>query len=492
MEKVFDESLSAVKYLGLKTQAIKNRWSFLESNAHLWMMFVLLVTDMLSLFVAIQLAIQFRGLLGMAFYMYGEDILILLAVTMVAMFYRKGLYPAVGSSYVEELRDIVSSTTFAFLILIGVTFLLKTTSIYSRLILVFVWALCLVLIPVGRFLVRKLFIRLKLWGEPVAIIGDWHKGPALAEYFKTNLQLGLRPVVVFRDEYFSKDNSEGSPSMPLEEIKECAYLLSLNTVLVVIKDLNELDAQVNRYRFVFQRVILVKGRNGSYILNSLRSMDFSDVLGFQVMNNLLNFWAQLSKRIIDVVIAVLGLLTLSPFFALTMLLILIDTGGRVFYRQQRLGRNGKVFDLIKFRTMYWGAEKILTEKLAGDPELKKEWDCYQKLRKDPRITRVGRYLRKFSLDELPQLWNVLKGEMSLVGPRPMMVNQRELYGESFKEYVQVSPGITGLWQVSGRNGTSFARRAELDIEYIQRWSVFLDIYILIKTIKIVFWQQGAY
>jgi Undecaprenyl-phosphate galactose phosphotransferase WbaP len=492
MEKIIDEGLRTGKYIDLRTPSIKTRWSFLESNARLWMMFVLLITDMLSLFVAIQLAVQFHGLLGLAIYMYREDILILLAVTMAIMFFRKGLYPAVGLSYVEELRDVVSSTTFAFLILIGVTFLLKTSYIYSRLILVFIWSLSLILIPVGRYFVRKLFILLHLWGEPVAIIGDLHKGPALAEYFRTNLQLGFRPVAVLRDEYFSKDNSGDSPLMSLEQIKQNAHQLSLNTALILIKDLNELDALVNRYRFVFQRVILVKGRNGSYILNSLRSMDFSDVLGFQVMNNLLNFWAQLLKRIIDVAIAVLGLLFLSPFFALTMLCVLIDTGGKVFYRQQRLGRNGKKFEVVKFRTMYWGADKILAEKLAGDPELKAEWDRYQKLRADPRITRVGRYLRKFSLDELPQLWNVLKGEMSLVGPRPMLVDQRELYGESFKEYIQVTPGITGLWQVSGRNDTSFARRAELDIEYIQRWSVFLDIYILIKTIKIVFWQQGAY
>ena len=492
MEKTFDGSLNEVKHAGPETRAIKSRWSLMDSNARLWMTFVLLFTDMLCLVVAIQLAILFRGPLGMAFNMYRENILILLAATMIVMFFRKGLYPAVGLSYVEELRDIVSSTTFAFLILIGVTFLLKTTFIYSRLILVFVWVLSLVFIPVGRYLVRKLLIRLQLWGEPVAIIGDGHKGPALAEYFKANLQLGFRPVAILRDEYFSKGSSEDTPLMSLEQVKENAHLLSLNTALVVIKDLNELDLLVSRYRFVFQRVILVKGRNGSYILNSLKSMDFSDILGFQVMNNLLNFWAQLLKRMIDVAIAVLGLLFLSPFFAVTMLCILIDTGGRVFYRQERLGRNGKKFEVVKFRTMYWGADKILSEKLAGDPDLQAEWDRYQKLKADPRITRVGRYLRKFSLDELPQLWNVLKGEMSLVGPRPMLVDQRELYGESFKEYIQVTPGITGLWQVSGRNNTSFARRAELDIEYIQRWSVFLDIYILIRTTKIVFWQQGAY
>jgi lipopolysaccharide/colanic/teichoic acid biosynthesis glycosyltransferase len=114
------------------------------------------------------------------------------------------------------------------------------------------------------------------------------------------------------------------------------------------------------------------------------------------------------------------------------------------------------------------------------------------LKNDPRITRIGRFLRKFSLDELPQLWNVFIGEMSIVGPRPIMVNQRDMYGKSFEEYIHVIPGITGLWQVSGRNQNSFRRRVELDNEYIQRWSIWLDIYIILKTFKVVFWQQGAF
>ena len=492
MEKIITEPFVIGNYSEPKTAPIKNRLALLESYSRLWMTFVLLITDMLCLFAVIQIAIQFRGLLGMGAAMANEEIFILLAATMVIAFFRKGLYHAVGLNYVEELREIVSCTTFAFLILIGATYLLKTSSVFSRLVLVFVWALSLIFIPVGRYLVRKLLIRLQFWGEPVAIIGDWHKGLVLADYFKGNLQLGLRPVAVLRDEYFSNGNSGNGPLMSLSQVRKFAQEMSLNTVLVMIKDLNELDSLVNRYRFVFQRVILVKGRNGSYILNSLRSMDFSDVLGFQVMNNLLSFWAQFVKRIMDVVAAALGLVLLSPFFLLTALLIKLDTGGRVFYRQQRLGRDGKRFTLVKFRTMHLGADIILQENLARDPEMKREWDRYQKLKNDPRITRVGGLLRKFSLDELPQLWNVLKGEMSLVGPRPIMVNQCELYGDSFKEYIQVAPGITGLWQVSGRNETTFARRAELDIEYIQRWSVFLDIYLMIRTIKIVFWQQGAY
>ncbi len=221
-------------------------------------------------------------------------------------------------------------------------------------------------------------------------------------------------------------------------------------------------------------------------------MDFSNVMGLQVKNNLLNPWSQLLKRSIDMCASFLGIVFLTPLLGLIALWIKIDSPGGVFYRQVRLGRNGQAFDVLKFRTMYQDADQLLIDKLAHDSALKKEWESYQKLRDDPRITRVGKFLRKFSLDELPQLWNVARAEMSLVGPRPMLPSQRERYGEAFRNYVQVAPGITGLWQVSGRNETTFTRRAELDNEYIQCWSVWLDIYILLKTIKVVFGQKGAY
>jgi Undecaprenyl-phosphate galactose phosphotransferase WbaP len=198
------------------------------------------------------------------------------------------------------------------------------------------------------------------------------------------------------------------------------------------------------------------------------------------------------KRFIDIALSALGLIFLSPFFGLMALLIALDSRGGVFYRQPRLGRNGETFGVIKFRTMYENAERILERELRLDPELREEWDCYQKLKRDPRITPVGGFLRRFSLDELPQLWNVLKGEMSLVGPRPMLIDQRRLYGEAYAEYIRVLPGITGLWQISGRNATTFARRAELDLEYIRCRSIGLDIYILIKTIETILWRQGAY
>ncbi len=461
-------------------------WTVLGVNARPWMGGMLLLSDMLCLMGAVLAGLQIRSVADAIQDPYYQEIILLLGVTLALAFLRKGLYPAVGINYVYEIREIVSSASFAFLIVIGMTFLLKTSSIYSRIALVLSWMLTLILIPSGRYFMRKLLIGLHLWGEPVAIIGDVRKHPGLAEYFKVNTQLGLVPVVEIAD------GAVTNHTRVLEEIKATARRLSLSTALVVISDLNRLDALVERYRFVFERVILIKGRNGSYSLHSLKSLDFADILGLQVMNNLLNGWAQLFKRVEDVVLSVLGLIGLAPFLAVVAVCIYIDSPGRIFYRQERLGRNGTKFKLLKFRTMHLNAARVLDEALAANPAMKIEWQKYQKLRHDPRVTRVGGFLRKFSLDELPQLWNVLRGEMSLVGPRPMLPDQRSLYGPAFREYVRVAPGITGLWQVSGRNECTFARRAELDREYIQRWSVWLDIFTMLKTIKTVLWQRGAY
>jgi Undecaprenyl-phosphate galactose phosphotransferase WbaP len=210
------------------------------------------------------------------------------------------------------------------------------------------------------------------------------------------------------------------------------------------------------------------------------------------VKNRFDFRPEIQKRSLDVIVSFFGLLLLSPLLGLIFLLIKLDDHGRVFFCQQRLGQGGKLFEMYKFRTMNLCADKILIDKMKIEPKLQAEWDNYQKLQNDPRITRVGRFLRRFSLDELPQLWNVLKGEMSLVGPRPILANQRDLYGSWFTDYILVKPGITGLWQVSGRSDITFVKRAEFDKEYIKCWSVWLDIQLLIKTIRVVLWHHGAY
>jgi lipopolysaccharide/colanic/teichoic acid biosynthesis glycosyltransferase len=197
-------------------------------------------------------------------------------------------------------------------------------------------------------------------------------------------------------------------------------------------------------------------------------------------------------RVVDLLLASLVLLLFWPLLLLTAGAVVLDSPGVCLFRQERVGRGGKSFMLLKFRTMRSGAESQLEAILGDNPELLQDWEKYQKLKDDPRLTRVGRTLRRFSLDELPQIFNVLRGEMSLVGPRPILPSQRDEYGPAFARYIRVRPGITGLWQVSGRNLLTFVERVRMDNDYLDRWSPILDFTILARTLWVVIKGQGAY
>lgn len=176
----------------------------------------------------------------------------------------------------------------------------------------------------------------------------------------------------------------------------------------------------------------------------------------------------------------------------TACLVLCMQRGPVIYKHRRIGRGGRTFECLKFRTMVPNADQALRELLETDPELKLEWVRDHKLRNDPRVTFIGRFLRRTSLDELPQLWNVLRGEMSLVGPRPIVREELLRYGRKVQDYLAIKPGITGLWQVMGRNDTNYRRRVVLDTYYARNQNLLLDIYILVKTTSVVLGRTGAY
>lgn len=198
-----------------------------------------------------------------------------------------------------------------------------------------------------------------------------------------------------------------------------------------------------------------------------------------------------ARRVFDLAIAIPALLFLLPLFLITALLIKIE-GGPVFFKQERIGKGGKVFQMIKFRTMRTDADDLLEALLASDPAAMEEWQKYQKLRNDPRITFIGHFLRKSSIDELPQLLNVLFGNMSIVGQRPILPIQRDAFGVHIAGYERARPGITGLWQVRGRNALSFEQRAQMGSEYINRWSFWLDIKIIAMTIPAVLMSKDAF
>jgi Undecaprenyl-phosphate galactose phosphotransferase WbaP len=201
---------------------------------------------------------------------------------------------------------------------------------------------------------------------------------------------------------------------------------------------------------------------------------------------------QRTKRVFDLIVAVILSIAGLPLAGLIALAIRMESGGPILFGHMRIGHRRRRFRVWKFRTMVGNSEEMLERHLADNPAAAVEWELTQKLRDDPRITRVGRFLRRTSLDELPQLWNILRGDMSVVGPRPIVDEEVGKYGSAFQLYANVRPGLTGLWQVSGRNNTSYGRRVHLDADYIRNWSVGLDLRILCRTGREVVAGRGAY
>jgi Undecaprenyl-phosphate galactose phosphotransferase WbaP len=197
------------------------------------------------------------------------------------------------------------------------------------------------------------------------------------------------------------------------------------------------------------------------------------------------------KRLMDIAGATVLLILLTPLMALIALLVR-QSGPGIIFAHTRVGRDGRLFPCYKFRTMLPNAQAVLDHMLATQPHLRAEWQRDFKLKDDPRITRIGHFLRKYSLDELPQFWNVLRGDMSLVGPRPVIPTELDRYGAEAASYLAVRPGVTGLWQVSGRNDIEYAERVELDAAYVTQQCLLLDLTILFRTVTVVFQRRGAY
>ncbi len=211
-----------------------------------------------------------------------------------------------------------------------------------------------------------------------------------------------------------------------------------------------------------------------------------------VTNRLALPWSFALKRAFDLAIVICILPIMVPLLLAIGLLVRLSSKGPIFYGQSRVGRKGRGFKAWKFRTMIPDADRVLLKYLEDHPEAGAEWAATHKLKRDPRITWVGRWLRILSLDELPQIWNVLVADMSLVGPRPIVAAEIDKYADRYYQYMQVMPGVTGLWQVSGRNNTTYKERVDLDAYYVQNWSVWLDMYILACTVKVVLLGEGAY
>jgi Undecaprenyl-phosphate galactose phosphotransferase WbaP len=242
---------------------------------------------------------------------------------------------------------------------------------------------------------------------------------------------------------------------------------------------------------LFRHVIFISDRSW-FDRVSFRIHDFEGLIGVEARKNLLSPANLAVKRVLDILFSLVLSILFLPVVFLVGLLTKMDSRGPIFYQQERIGMGGRRIRVYKFRTMVENADSALKDCIEKNFENRMEWEQNHKLRDDPRITRFGRFLRKYSIDELPQLINVLKGDLSLVGPRPIVDAEVHHYCENITEYKNVRPGVTGLWQVSGRNNTTYDERVRFDVYYVRNWSIWLDLYILLRTIWVVLKRDGAY
>jgi Undecaprenyl-phosphate galactose phosphotransferase WbaP len=405
-----------------------------------------------------------------------------------------GLYPGYGLGQVEELRrqtlvlfaTLAISTVFAFAS--------STADSLSRMLL-FGWILGLLFAaPIGRHGAKLAMEKLGLWGKRVVVLGAHEAGARVLEDLRREWQLGFRPIAFFDDRLApTQRNLNGIPyGGTLTDAIAMGREHKIDTLIFAMPYTRRetLIKFVDLAKLNFSHVVVIPNLVG--ITNSaVIARNFSGTFGVEIKYNLLDPWSQRLKRVLDLAATVVGGMFVLPLILALALLVRLESRGPIFYRDKRMGRNGKLFSCIKFRTMVPDAENLLHELLAEDEEAREEYFKYHKLRHDPRVTRVGRFLRKSSLDELPQLWNVLRGEMSLVGPRPYLPRESADIGTTQDEILRVTPGITGPWQVAARNRASFVERVDMDVAYVSDWSVWLDVVLLVRTAGCVLFSRGG-
>jgi Undecaprenyl-phosphate galactose phosphotransferase WbaP len=402
------------------------------------------------------------------------------------------LYPGVSMAPAEELKrfSIGSFLAFGGIILSRYIERKSLDSITAAFIIGFVFSIGILLI--ARSVTYRVLIRTRLVGIPAVIYGSSSAGKLVVDSLMRGGKTGYLPALILDDEQEGINEYHGVPiihdtSIGLEIVRRYKIKMAI-IAMPDIDDQKHILHSISAFRY---NAFIPTYSNTVNIWASVR--DFGGVLGLTTSNRLKMPWNLMIKRLMDIFIVIFGGLILLPFLLFIALLVRITSPGPVLFKQERPGKNGKHFVFYKFRSMVIDAEERLKVLLESDPKIKEEWEKNRKLQKDPRLTAIGGFLRRTSIDEFPQLVNILKGDMSLVGPRPVIDDsEMEMYGESFANTFSIRPGLTGLWQVSGRSDTEYQERIAYDTYYVQSWSIWLDLWIILKTFGAVLAGKGAY
>ncbi len=406
----------------------------------------------------------------------------------------RGLYPGTCLGVVDEIRRLSLSITIVALVTVS-GLRLSSMLFWNRLYFLLVaYSLCIFLAPIVRSMVRRRLAKTSWWGFPTLVCGDDSAVFGVCQWLAANQRLGLRPIgVVANPDALELDHNTSWYAGAWSEARDLAEQSHAYWAVFVESTGSHRDVTsvVEEYLGNIPQVYVVSDLTGIPDHWDQHQMD-EGLPGFMIEQHLMLPIPQMIKRGVDLAIVVIAGLLLSPLFLFLAAAIKLTSRGPVFYGHERVGKDNTRFRAWKFRTMVAGAEEMIHDYLLEHPELREEWERDHKLKNDPRVTTLGKFMRKWSIDELPQLWNVLLGEMSSVGPRPIVPNEIEKYGAHFEAFCSVLPGMTGLWQVCGRNDTTFDERIQLGMYYILHWSLWLDLYLLAKTVKTVLFTKGAY
>ena len=387
------------------------------------------------------------------------------------------LHPAAPVPPVEELRRLVASAALTHVGVIAYIALAQQSIVgVSRFVIVMSGVLVALVAQPVRDCSRQIMHSLRVGRIPVLFAGSGDAADRLVGFLASDSYTGFHIV-----RRFGADE--------LDEVAPAAGRLGART-LVACMDIRMLQCRMDEFAKHFTHVEYVVPSKTFPVLGA-KAVSFGGTGGLEMVNRRLMKLPRIEKFALDKFLAFLAFAVSIPVFVAIPILIKLTSKGPVFYRQKRIGFNGRPFMVWKFRSMHADADARLDRILSENPAARSEWESSFKLKDDPRVTPFGRLLRKTSLDELPQLFNVFSGEMALIGPRPIIDDEVRYYGDAYKTFSSVKPGITGLWQVSGRSDTDYAQRVALDTYYVLNWSPWLDLWILVRTAFAVLLMRGA-
>lgn len=396
----------------------------------------------------------------------------------------------------QVLQRLFSACIYGILAVILVIYFGHTAASTSRLFIALFGALSFIFLMVFRYFTKKLLELYSLMQVPVLIIGAGKTAEALVRGIASDAGMGYKIVGLLEDHSVEPGILERYEVLGgFADAETVIAETGVQHIFIAAPGLEQekLSKLIYRLQPLVKNLAVVPNLVGVPMGGlEVENLFTERLMVLRIKNNLARPFNRYLKTIFDYILTFFGTIVISPILLFIAIWIYKDSPGPVIFKHTRIGKDGKPFPCYKFRSMCVDAKERLEELLANDAEARAEWEKDFKLKNDPRITKSGAFLRKTSLDELPQIFNVLKGEMSLVGPRPIIHEELERYGEYVDDYLMVKPGITGMWQVSGRSDIDYEERVLLDSWYVRNWSVWIDVVMLWRTAKVVIKGKGAY